>query len=220
MHHTEASPTAAPASIMSRLREETAELHTMAEQQPLQQSLARGTLAREDYAAYLGQLLLVHRALDLTVERLAATVPSIGRVFRSEHVQVPYLLEDLAFFGLDPAAINPTPAAAALIARIEETALREPVSLLGFHYVMEGSNNGGRFLAKAIRRSYELPEGAGTRYFDPYGERQREVWQQFKLDMDACDFSSEEADSIVGAARIMFEGIAGISAEVWKSGRR
>src|SRR5690606_37846418 len=116
-----------------------------------------------------------------------------------EQFQEDYLLQDLAHLGRDPEAVRPTQAAAALVADIQATARREPVALLGYHYVLEGSNNGSRFIAKAVRRAYDLGEGPGTMYLDPYGERQRETWARFKAAMDAAAFPPDQADAIVEA---------------------
>jgi heme oxygenase len=78
-------------------------------------------------------------------------------------------------------------------------------------YVLEGSNNGNRFIARAIRKA--LP-GAPTRYLDPYGENQRPLWARFKADMEAVGFTPAEQDQIVLAAQEMFAAVGALSCEL------
>ena len=53
--------------IMETLKEATAEQHRDAERRQLQKEMVRGELAPETYAAWLGQMLLVHEALRETI---------------------------------------------------------------------------------------------------------------------------------------------------------
>jgi heme oxygenase len=92
----------------------------------------------------------------------------------------------------------------------------DPVALLGSFYVVEGSTNGGRFLANVLRKAWQI-DGDGLRYFDPYGEDQPDKWASFKRVMDATDFADNERDTILDAACKTFEAIADVSDEVTSS---
>jgi len=87
----------------------------------------------------------------------------------------------------------------------------EPASLLGLHYVLEGSNNGSRFIARGLMSAYGLAPGPGLRYLDPYGDEQRERWLAFRATMDEVGFSQEDSDRLLVAARQMFQSIVDIS---------
>lgn len=200
--------------IMDRLRAETRDLHDAAEQHELQRNLGKGRLDRDLYIAYLRQLLLIHRALERGLDRQRQNDPEIARVIEDHQFQTPYLEEDLAFFGCPINAIEPVAATASLIRQIEADAEESPRVLLGYHYVLEGSNNGGRFIAKNVRVAYGLDGDAGMRYLDPYGERQRELWMRFKEAMGAVAFGDEECDAMVDRAKTMFGAIAGIGDEL------
>ena len=199
--------------IMERLRTETRDLHDQAEQNPWQARMVRGELTRDDYQRWLGQMFLGHRALEkelrsLPLDRFPYTA------IRSEHYQEPYLRADLEHFGVDLKTIEPLATTAALISRVEKLAREQPLGLLGFHYVLEGSNNGNRFIAKRLREVYELEPGTGDRYLDPYGDRQREIWKRFKEDMGGDELSAEDQDLLVASAREMFQAIHDISNEL------
>ncbi len=198
-------------SVMARLRGETGERHAAAERQDLQRRMVRGEISRDEYTTWLGQLLLVHRALEREL-RACAGDPRFAAV-KDEQYSEPHLLADLAYLGADAAAIRPLENTAALVATIERTARTSPVGLLGHHYVLEGSNNGNRFIAERLRKTLGLA-GGGLRYLDPYGEEQRAKWAQFKAEMNSLPFSGGDADSMVAAAQEMFDRVAGISREL------
>ncbi|MFM9957088.1 MAG: biliverdin-producing heme oxygenase [Phycisphaerales bacterium] len=201
-------------SVMEVLKTSTQSMHDAAEGHAFQQSLVRGEVTREQYAVYLGQLLLVHRALEGELRRHAVALPAIARVVKPEQYQEPYLLEDLAFYGLDVARIVPLASTMALVDEIMSASGRDPLSLLGYHYVMEGSNNGNKFIARAVAKSFGISGHAGLRYLDPYGDQQRVLWTAFKNNMNACGFSPAEMMTLAVAAQGMFRGIGAISAEM------
>ena len=206
-HHDHSpDPAMVPETIMDRLKVETWSLHQQAERAPKQRDMLTGKASVEDYAAHLGQTLLVHRALEGHLAEARNQSPAVAAVVTEEQFQVPYLLEDLAHFGVDADAIQPEPATTALIETIDRAAAESAMRILGMHYVMEGSNNGGKFIAMGLRKVFGLTD-AGTRYMDPYGERQREIWAAFKATMNEQGFTDEQQDIIVEGAKDMFGGI-------------
>ena len=201
-------------TLTQRLKEENADLHELAEHDALPSLMARGELPREAYVDFLGQMWLVNRALDRAVaERQRAGSRLLG-VIEPRSLQTPYLEADLATFGVETDALEPTPGAAGLIEAIE-AAGDDDERLLGLHYVREGANNGNRYVAKKLRGPLGLDAetGEGTRYLDPYGADQRPLWEAFKARLDALELSDAQRDAIVAAARSMFEHIRRIHAD-------
>jgi len=90
---------------------------------------------------------------------------------------------------------------------------QDPVALLGSLYVLEGSTNGGKFLARVLRRAWNLDE-EGLSYFDPYGDQQPHRWAAFKSDMEDIGFDTDQQNAIVEAAHQTFRAIADVSDEV------
>ncbi len=204
----------ADATIMGRLKFETAELHAAAETHEFQKRLVQGALDQRDYVRWLGQMLLVHQALEARLRELCAQHAGAAALVREEQFQVPYLREDLAHFGAEACAVAPLPATTRLIGKIESLWRSNPVAILGHHYVLEGSNNGNRFIARALMKGLGLAPGAGLRYLDPYGEAQRAKWMQFREDMNAIGFNADERNAIVDAAKDMFRAIGEISTDL------
>lgn len=201
-------------TIMGRLKSATADLHHAAENTRLQRRLVKGDLPRELYTAFLGQMWLIHAALEQAVRDAADTHAGFAAVVRDYHDREPQLRADLAFFDVDADAVTPLPATAAVLADIERCAARRPVALLGMLYVLEGSTNGSRFIARAIRGSYRLGQGPGVAYLDPHGELQRPRWQAFKDDMNGVGFTEVESDDIVEAAKCVFRSLTELSDEL------
>ena len=80
--------------------------------------------------------------------------------------------------------------------------------------VLEGSNNGNRFIARNIQRAYELGPAGGVAFLDPYGETQRPKWQEYKNAMGRLPLSAAEHDAMLAAAQAMFRAIGAISTEL------
>lgn len=209
----DAPPEFTPAGVMNALRASTAPDHALAEGHPLQRSLAQGAVSPCVYAAYLGELCRVHQALEVALEALAASDARLRPVLTPVSRRSGDISRDLLYLGASPPT-EPMPATTALIAEITRAARSDPLSVLGMHYVLEGSKNGGRYIARSIRRGLSLPPNEGTWYLDPHGEDQRNRWLAFKSAMDAISLSDEEINAAVRGARAMFRSIAAISDEL------
>ena len=198
-------------SIMDHLRDATRGLHKQAESRPLQRAMARGTLPRASYVMYLAQLRHLHAALETALDQPAASRAGLSELFTEDRRRVPDLDQDLASFNVDPAEVPALAPTQQFIERIGALLDEDPLSLLGPLYVLEGSTNGGRFLARVLERSLRLDGGTGLSYMDPYGDRQPEMWASFKRLADALALTSEQADAVTESAGRTFAAIAEIS---------
>ncbi len=189
--------------VMDRLKAETADLHTAAERHPFQASMIRGLLGREGYAAYLEQILHVHRALEDRLATLRGDV-RVAAVATDCRFRAGLIAEDLGVLGGRGMEMSATPGTARLIGRIDAAGVPE---LLGMLYVLEGSTNGGRFIARAVGKSLGLGPVAGLRYLDPYGDEQQVRWGAFKEDFRGAAFTPDEQSLAVEGAKAMFRGL-------------
>lgn len=198
---------------MERLKTETRDLHSHAESRALQQQIASGKVDRSAFTAYLGQLYHVHRALESALAESRDARPAIKAVATDDRMRVPDLERDLSFFEVDRVEVEPGEATARFRERIEEILSSNPIALLGALYVLEGSTNGGRFLARSLRKSWGLG-GDGLSYFDPYGDEQPHRWAGFKQDMSDASFEPADQEAIIEMAKATFSAIAEVSDEV------
>lgn len=198
---------------MDRLKHETAELHAVAERQPLQAAMVSGRVSREAFVAFLAQIIHVHAGLEGLIRQHRDACSRLRVVGEEQLRHSSRIAEDLlALGGSMPEA--PGAATRRLIDQLQRSATEAPMSLLGAHYVLEGSMNGNRYIAKAVRRALGLEGCTGTRYLDPYGDAQREVWQRHRAEIDRLDWAEHEADAAVRSAKAMFQGIVEISGDV------
>lgn len=204
-------------TIMHLLRDATTDLHAEAESKRLQRQIARGTVERRAFAAYLCQLHHVHDALESALRRARERHAEIAALATDDRMRVPDLERDLSFYGADAAASVPGTAASRFIARLREAEDADPVILLGALYVLEGSTNGGRFLANVLRRSWEL-DGDGLAYLDPYGDLQPQQWAVFRREMNAAKLGDEQKRALIEMARATFQAVSDISDEVAAAG--
>lgn len=194
-------------SIMDRLKAATRELHQRAETHPFQKAFVRGYLPLESYKRYLGQMYLVHHNLEGHLCRLTREVLQFGAVIEEYQYQEPRLVRDLVFFAVDPAGVGALSATRVLLAAFDDAMVLQPFALLGCHYVLEGSNNGSKFIARAVRGAYGLSASDGANYLDPYGHDQSARWTAFKQKMNAAHFSQAQATQLIEGAVLMFQGI-------------
>jgi heme oxygenase len=200
-------------NIMDLLKDRTSEHHRRAEQQPLQQALVKGTATRDQYAAWLGQMMHIHTALEHAIEKYTARERRLA-VATAEQFGHARLAADLRTLGIDPTSVTTSAATAAVCGQIRDAAAANPVTLLGFHYVLEGSKNGNRYIAMALRRGLGLTPGTGDTYLDPYGDEQRPKWAAFRASMGAQSYTEAETEAVIAAAGMMFDGVSAVCAAI------
>jgi len=196
-------------ALSELLRAETAAHHKNAEGKVVQQTLLKGSVTRGQYGAWLGEMLLIHEELAAAVR---AAERGDARARRGEECDAHggRLRRDLAGMGASADGAG-LPATRTLVARMRAAS---PCELIGMQYVLEGSMNGNKYIAMGVRRGLGLQPGTADAYLDPYGERQRGVWAEFKMGLDRIEMTEDERAAAVEGARVMFDGIAGMNEEL------
>ena len=207
---TASGPMMAEQSLMERLKRETREAHTRAEHGDIQKALVTGRATREQYAAWLAQMSRLHGAVEQAIDGLrSAEGGSVFQAIEVEWRQSTLGRDDIAALGAaaDIAATLPVTSDIA----DEIAACELPLRVLGFFYVLEGANNGNRFIVRAVRKALGLTPGAGDRFLDPYGEEQPALWAALKARLDALPLEEAEQDDVVAGAARMFEMVTQIN---------
>lgn len=219
-----AGSTAGPATTLSgRLREATGEQHTRAERHPVQQALVRGAATPRQYATWLRAMRALHDSFESHLAR-ARRVEALAPAIEDHHFRIPHIDHDLdALAKLDPSTSTNGagarggtlgPATRAIWATVEAAIDVDPAVVIGPFYVLEGSTNGGRYIAMAIRKSMPFPEGTGTRYLDPHGELTRERWARTKMAYDALPLTAAQHAAIIVAAQQTFDAVTALMDEL------
>ncbi len=190
--------------ITTRLKDDNWALHQIAERQDTPGSLIKGTMPKDGYLAMLAQQYLVNKAFDQALREIIPQHQAIGALILDEQLLTPYLLEDLAYFGVDPTNAQPLPGTQRFIDHICAHKDR-PLHLLGLHYVRLGACNGNAFVARVVRKAYALDDPhKGTRYLDPFGPAQRKKWLAFKARLDAMELTQDQQDEVFAGTRAAY----------------
>lgn len=202
-------------SLAERLRSETAELHAAAEGTSFQRAMGRGEITRPQYTRYLYQLRAIHRAIEEGQSATTPALPVLAPFVRAELGKVTLLEEDLSRLGDARVSVEPLVETRKLAEEIRRDYAVNPIRLIGSIYVMEGSTNGGRFIAVSLQHSLGLVPPNGLRYLDPYGTAQRTMWARFRADLDSAALSHPEQDAVVDAAKTTFRGFTDVLDALW-----
>ncbi len=89
-------------------------------------------------------------------------------------------------------------------------AAEDPLSLLGYLYVVEGATLGGAVLRVEVARHFGLRAPEGVAYLSSYGQRVKAQWAAFAQRMNATVIDGAEQDRTVAAAREAYAGIVTI----------
>lgn len=196
-------------TLMENLKSATRADHDSAEGHDFQRLLFSGQLPYETFCDYVGQLFVLHKALEDEL-RLACADDRVKKVLGDWQFQEGFLDKDLSALGRKSADCKPLPATAKIIEAIKSTGKMHPIALLGYHYVLLGSKHGARMICPNLKKSYNLEEQDGTLYFDPYEGKFMQLWGEFKEAMSANHLSEAETAAILDAAKQMFRSMGEI----------
>jgi heme oxygenase len=195
------------------LKTSTRPFHDSAEGSQFQSHLTSGQITLSEYSTYLGQLFLIHSRLEAELKRAFEKDPRLKQVINDEQMQEIHLIADLNHFKVQPKELEPINATEHFLQIISKAASKQPLALLGFHYVLFGSKHGGKFIAKNLSQVHNL-NGAGTKYFDPYGDEFMPYWRSFVEKMNELQPSDNEMEEIVQAAKDTFVAVGQIGREL------
>lgn len=192
-------------TLTQRLKDDNWDLHQIAEHAEDGPSrLIQGAMPLDDYKAMLAQDYLWHVALDDALRLAVESDPRLAGLINERQYRAAYVAEDLVHFDVDAASIDPNPGTTRFIEHVASVK-DDPMAVLGLHYVRTGASNGNRFVAKKVRKTFDLPEsGEGARHLDPCGDNQRTLWVEFKTTLDSIDFTDDEQDRVFNAVREMY----------------
>ncbi len=194
-------------NIMDILKNETRSLHTQTEGNDFQKSLFGGSLPKGQFVEYLGQMYLIHKALEDALSELKKNNSIIASIIADHQYQQTYLQDDLASAQVQVKELKPVPATSKLVHHIENLKNTQPMALLGCEYVLFGSKHGAKLLSKQLTK-YGFGVNGSPSYFDPYGDKFAGYWQDFKSKMNAAQFSPAEQVDAISGAKDMFSGLS------------
>lgn len=193
--------------IMKRLKDETKEYHARLAALPFFKALMEHRLPLECYVNQIKALAVIQGVLENEIS--ASSEKRVSAVWEEGLKKLPLLEEDLAFF--EPRVISdvvkPVEVALAMTEKIRFRGIENPVSLLGYLYVSEGSTLGNDMHRPDVSATFHLSEQNGCRYYAGYGDRVTHHWARFSEKMNDAFPDPAVHDSIIEAAREAFSGL-------------
>ncbi|HTS87262.1 MAG TPA: biliverdin-producing heme oxygenase [Gemmatimonadales bacterium] len=195
-----------PPPLSLRLREATHDLHRAAEGARFQRELVKGRLPLACYVAWLVQMQTVYTTLE---RHLPATGFDADPWRRT-----PQLERDLRHWAAGNGVAAATLTFTTQLARWAES---EPWALVGVLYVLEGSTNGSRHIARVLRTAYDRSGDEGLAFLDPYGAEQPARWAAFKVQLDSV-VPAEAAPALFIGAEATFRAVIAMGEELLPGG--
>lgn len=158
-------------SVLEQLREQTRPAHLALEAQPLLKRLLSNSLTVTEYSRILQSMLAFYRSLE------SELVPAAAALLRRHPdpdyrylPRAPLLVNDCRALDCATSGFIEPPAEL----RLEGSG----ACLSGVLYVIEGSTQGGKFIARHLSRTLGISENSGASFF--HSDRREDSWTVFR----------------------------------------
>jgi heme oxygenase len=197
-------------TLMEELKATTFLAHARLQTTPFFQALAACQLPLESYVGLLRALAVIHGALEPALA--GCRDARVTAVWSGDMCKLPHLQQDLRYF--EPRAVadlKEAAAAAVQVAdRLQLEAQAQPLNLLGWLYVLEGSTQGALILRPLFARAFLLTGTEGLAYLHGYGAEVPARWARYQQRMNTLRLGAEELAQIVRAASEFFAQIEAV----------
>jgi heme oxygenase len=192
-------------SLMEELKAATFSAHTRLQTAPFFETLAACQLPLESYIGQLRALSAIHGVIEQALAN--CTDERIAFVWNNGMGKLPLLQQDLRYFEPRTVADLKEAVEAALNTadELRLVSLEEPISLLGWVYVLEGSTLGAVVVRPMVARALLLAGEDGLAYLHSYGSAIHDRWAEYKQRMNALRLSPEERSQVAQAACQLFD---------------
>jgi len=191
------------ATLSKRLRDETQDLHTIAERSGIMRPLLRGTLVASEYALLLRNLFDIYGALEGGMSAHARH-PSLTPFANPGLRRASRLRRDLeAIAGSDWPALEVTATTRRYVERLVELADRDPQLLLAHAYVRYlGDLSGGQHIARIVRRLLAPRFDTAVEFYDFPDLGDLDAFKgTVRQALDSLPLSDDVVAEMVGEAR-------------------
>jgi heme oxygenase len=163
------------------------------------------------YCEFLRAMAFLHEAVEGALTQCQD--PVVGQVWGRDLARLPAVRKDLG--RLDPTASAPVGRGELLAILAGEEARigarRDPVSLLGWLYVLQGAAMGGLVLREPVGEALGLGEGVGLAFLSGGGEKPaRDRWRRFARRMETAVAGEDEGTSVLEGAQEAFRAVTEI----------
>jgi len=197
-------------SLAQRLREDTRDLHTVAERSGIMRPLLRGTLDPAGYGLLLRNLHEIYVAMEDGLDAhvgLSALTPFAHTGLR----RAPRIARDLdSIVGQGWERLPLAPTAQSYAARLVALSASAPSLMLAHAYVRYlGDLSGGQQIARIVRRVLSVEMAGATEFYDFPDIADVDAFKhEVRAALDGVPFTDDDASAVVAEARWGFEAHA------------
>ena len=197
-------------SRSQQLREAIQSSHADLESLPFAAAMARGKITRSEYRYALGQLYYVHQGAELEWKRF----PELNVIYSEKMDRTEDILNDLSALGAKKLE-SPLPQVRDLVRFYQELSKRDPWTLLGVLYVLEGSRMGSIVLALPLSKALQVSKtpGNGLDYHLTGLEVRPHVWKNFREKFDNLPLTDSQSQEVIRTAEEMMKHLYKIYAQ-------
>jgi heme oxygenase len=191
-------------TLFNRIRTAIARSHDQIEKTNYSIAIMSGGMHVSDYVVSLAQLHAIHKTLEETV----ASSPS-SDLFYPEMVRTSALERDLAFWGTELASLESMPETLSTCELIRDTIAENPVSAIGFIYVLEGSRMGSLVIVKPLSKSLGVTpvDSQGLDYHTEGARQTPARLARWKAEVEQRDWTESQMVAVESTAVSFMESL-------------
>lgn len=185
--------------ILAQLRVQTRPAHLALEAQPLLKALVSSQLTEPGYGRLIQAMLAFYQPLESKLIPAAAALLDRHPFPDYRYVpRAPLLADDCRALRIAPPGFIDFP---------RDLRLDDDACLLGALYVIEGSTQGGRLIAKHLARTLGVSDNAGASFFNLH--RWDHSWMAFRrwLSTDLMSHFPDDGRRIIAGADMTFTAL-------------
>lgn len=187
-------------SLYAKLKSKTTELHPEAHSIPYMKNLFKNNLPLESYIGHLRCFSIIYAVLERQIE---TTNNAVLQKFTELYIPKSSLIDDdLRYlsasdtFDILPAIRN----ALSIADKIILFSASDPLRLISYIYIMEGTLNGSSFMLEHLNKIFNLPDGKGLKYFSALTQAQTNFWNDFTEKLNTHLFSESQKSLLIKTA--------------------
>lgn len=193
-----------PGTLSTMMREGSRPEHQAAEQSGFMEALMGNRVNQTGYAQYLAMFRPIYAALEEVSEALLDDeIASV--VIDSDLYRLPSIDKDLDFWSTWGIEVVDSPAVAAYVTRVHESA-KWGGYFLAHHYTRYlGDLSGGQAIGRILGRSFGLEAGEGLAFYEFSGIPKPKIYKDaYRAKLDAIPLSAEDRERVVAEVRSTF----------------
>lgn len=198
-------------NVITRIRAAISTAHESIEKTPYSLAIMSASIGISDYAVSLAQLHAVHHAL----EAVAANT-EFSDFFDNDMVRTAAIKRDLSFWGARLADFTIMSESQATADLIRTSVEKDPVSLLGLIYVIEGSRMGSLVIVKPLSAAFQVTphDGQGLDYHTEGARKTPGRLAAWKARVEQLGLSDADVAIMESAAVRLMESLTSLYAKL------